>query len=175
MSHLFSKSLAAASLLVACATLPALAKPTSTLVSFRAVQADKGRHITAAPKGGLILGSKVLTNKEVFTLTDLNGGTLKSGDAVQISYDSGDRPSYWRESKGKLARTADKPDAASTFKAVWKQPGVSLMLRSSSGRFVSGPGKGQPMALIAKAGAPTTLFALVKNPKPAKVVRKKAA
>lgn len=174
MSHLLRRSLVVATLVAAVYAVPGQAKPSSTLVSFRAAQANAGRHITATAKGGLVLGSTVLSNKEVFTLIDLNGGALKSGDAVQITFDSGEHPSYWHEANGKITRTGEHPNAASTFKVVWKQPNVSLMLRAASGKFVSGPGKGQPVAVVAKAGDPTTVFTLIKNPKPVKVVRKSA-
>ena len=171
MSPSILKSFAATALIATWSVSSVQAKPASSLVAFRAAQANAGRHITAAPKGGLILGSTVLSNKEVFTLIDLNGAPLKNGDKVQVTYDSGKRPSYWREAKGKITRTGDRPDAACTFQVTWKVPNVSLMLRAASGNYVSGPGKGKPVAVVSKATDRTAVFTLIKNPKPVKVVK----
>ena len=154
---------------------PASAKPSQSLAAFRAVApANKGRHISAKPGGGLMLSSTVLGNKEIFSLVDLNGGALQDGDSVHIQYDSGSRPSSWRENAGKLARTGNKPDKNAVFKVKWKQPQKTLMLRAASGKWVSGPGKGKDMALIARASDPTSLFELVKNPKSAPKAKPKA-
>ncbi len=58
--------------------LAAAAKPSQALVAFRATApANRGRHVSSKPGVGLMLGSTVLGNKEVFTLVDLNGGALK--------------------------------------------------------------------------------------------------
>ena len=146
-----------------------LAKPTPLRVALRATApANVGRHITAGPKGGLILGSKVLTNKEVFTLVDMNGGTLQDGDSVQIQYASGKHPSYWQEDKGKLHRTGDRPDKTALFKVKWKLRNKSLMLRTPSGKFVSGTAKGKALGTTSKQNDPTTVFELIKNPSPVK-------
>jgi hypothetical protein len=158
------------------AIAPGFAKPVTTQVAFEATaKGNEGRHITAKPKGGLILGSTFIDNKEIFTLVDLNGGTLKNGDAVQVQYPSGNRPSYWIENKNNIARTADNPTPACTFKVQWKVPDKTLVLRTASGKFVSGPGKGKDMATVAKATDPAIVFALIKNPaKPEKAAPKKA-
>jgi hypothetical protein len=144
-------------------------KPTPTRVAFRATApANVGRHITAAPKGGLVLGSKVLGNKEVFTLLDMNGGTLQDGDSVQIQYASGKNASYWQENKGKLSRTGDRPGKTALFKVKWKQKNKSLMLQTPGGKFVSGTAKGKDLVTTSKQSDPTTVFELIKNPSPAK-------
>ncbi len=145
---------------------PALAKPTSTPVTFRATApANTGRHISIKAFGGLLLGSTVVSDKEVFTLVDLNGGALANGDAVQIQYGAQNRPTYWRENAGKVNRTGDKPDKNCVFKVMWKQPQKTLILRAPSGKYVSGPGKGKELVTLAKSSDATLVFALERNPK----------
>lgn len=144
--------------------VPGFAKPVPLVVSFLATApGNTGRHIGMKAGGGLILGSTVITHREIFTLTDLNGGALLDGDSVQIAT-VGDRPTYWQENGGKITRTGERPNGACVFKVKWKQKGQSLMLRTASGKLVSGPGKGKDLVTVSKVADPTTVFALLKNP-----------
>jgi hypothetical protein len=159
--------------LLALFATAAAAAPAKTKVSFES-SAFKGRHITAKPKGGLILGSTVIGNKEVFTLVDLNGAPLKSGDSVQITYPSGKHDTYWYETGKNVSRIGEGQGAATTFKVLWKQPNETLQLRTATGKFVAGTGKGKDI-VTSKATDPNTIFVLVKNPTPVKPAPKKTA
>lgn len=142
----------------------AFAAPTRTTVTFEATaKAVAGRHIMAKPKGGLILGSTVMEGKTIFTLVDLNGGTLQNGDAVQVTFPSGEHDTYWSEGGKKVGRNGDK-SKATTFKVVWKVKNQTLQLRTPSGKYVAGTGKGDDIATIAKP-ADITVFKFIKNPK----------
>lgn len=145
----------------------AFAAPTKTLAAFRSTaKSVAGRHIMAKPKGGLILGSTMMDNKEIFTLVDLNGGALKTGDAVQVTFPSGNGVSYWIEDGKNVTRTPKQPTAACTFKVIWKVPTKTLQFRTASGKYLAGTGKGQDIATTPKP-SDLTVFELLKNPKPA--------
>ncbi len=103
----------------------------------------------------------------------MNGAGLQDGDAVQIQFASGKHPSYWIEEKGKVTRTTGRPTGACTFKVKWKQKNKSVLLRTASGKFVSGPGKAKDLVATSKPNDPASVFELIKNPSPIKTQSKK--
>lgn len=163
MMNLNFSSALGTTFLLFCASC-GLAKPTSTPVALEATaKNNSGRHVSMKAGGGLVLGSTVVSSKEIFTLVDLNGGTLRSGDAVQIQT-IGPHPTFWQEFKNAVNRTGEHPTSACTFHVRWKLRNRSLRLQTASGKFVSGPGKGQDLVTTSKMSDPTTVFTLVKNP-----------
>src|SRR2546428_10834210 len=81
-------------------TPSAVAQAVEKKVALRDTAAKPPRYATMIPKGGLTVQSRDITNRQVFTLIDANGGDLADGDAVQIKYSDDKITSYWQESGG---------------------------------------------------------------------------
>lgn len=132
-------------------------------VAFRIAAASPARYISTSAGGGLNASGKKITPKEIFTMVDLDGGSLNNGDKIKISWVG----TLWHEDKdgGKVHRVPARgaPEAECTFKIKVQSKGV--MLETASGKLVSAPTNGGPLATSDKPDE-TTLFEAIPNPTP---------
>jgi hypothetical protein len=112
----------------------AFAQQAEKPVSF--VTADH-KYIMTGAKSTLELKELKAGSKHVFTLIDMNGGTLDDGDEVQIRYNpnvTGDpKPNYWGEKAGALSRRS----VTTIFKM--KKIESAYAFQAPSGKFVAAP------------------------------------
>ena len=122
----------------------------------RALRHDEGA-------GGLDASGDKITARQIFTIIDLNQGSLDDGDKVKVWYEG----TLWREDKGagRVHRVAARgaSDAECTFRV--KLQGKSVVLEAASGRLVSSQADGGALVTKEKPDD-TTLFELVPNPTP---------
>lgn len=118
-----------------------------------------GRYITSGAKGALDASGQKITPRQVFTLVDLNGGSLNNGDKIKIRWEA----SLWREEGGKVIRVAAKgaPDRETTFTV--KVQGKGIALETASGKLVSAPADGGAVATKEKPDD-STVFEAIPNP-----------
>ncbi len=139
-------------------------KPPATMEGILvALRTGAARYVTMKPQGGLDASGDKITERQIFTVVDLNGGSLDDGDKVKIILNN----SIWHEDKsaGVVHRVAARGanDAECTFRM--KLQGKSVLLETASGRLVSAPAGGGALVTKEKPDE-TTLFELVTNPTP---------
>jgi beta-galactosidase len=154
---------------------PIVAKPvvTNTIsgdrsVVFRTANASS-RYVTAVPNGGLDTKGTKVTNSQIFVLIDLNSGALADSDSVHIRWTPpGAKPTFWSEGTGVVNRRGGKPDAHSVFKVRLKgkaptNNSQTVVLQTTSGKFVSVPSAGAVLTTIEKEEE-ATVFEIMDAP-----------
>ena len=139
-------------------TISAMAQAVEKKVALRNVTANPQRYATMVSKGGLNISSREVTDRQVFTLVDSNGGDLADGDEVQIKYGEGKDTSYWQETDGGQIKRDRK---SSTFKVKKAEKGISL--QAPSGKFVSAEYQSDNIP-VTDASDKAAVFEVVENP-----------
>lgn len=121
-----------------------------------------GKYLGMVAGGGLDAGATQISPKQIFTLVDLDGGSLNNGDSVKIMFEA----SLWREDKenGKIHRVPIKgaKDDECTFKI--KVQGKSVLLQTPSGKFVSASPDGKAVLTTDKRDETSLLEAIPQSP-----------
>ncbi len=133
-------------ILLSCAALASSAlaqKSVEKAVALRDTADKSPLYARTTPGGGVSFSIRVITERSVFTLIDLNGGDLAEGDEVQIKYTSADGGalSYWTEKEGIVRRDSH----ASNFKVKKSDKGISL--QAPTGMFLSAEKQSDHIAL----------------------------
>ena len=141
-------------------TVAAPSPPTSYPVAFKFAN---GNHLGMVANGGLDASSKEIGTKQVFTMIDLNGGTLSSGDSVKLVFGE----SQMREDAGakKIHRVPVR--GAKEEECVFKLlvTGKNVLLQTPSGKFIAAATDGKSLEITDKKDE-TSLLTAVPNPTP---------
>jgi hypothetical protein len=172
------RTLSLTALMLLLATHPSFAQqPIDKVVAFATVTGNPIHYVTVRPSGGLDVSATTITEKQTFTLTDLNGGEVENGDQIRIKYTPGSvmadgtvldpgkvKPSYWYETNGVVKRLATAPTSACIFKVVLR-PDKTILLQAESGKFVADASSTDELKLVEKQEEAQSLQ-LVPNPLP---------
>lgn len=141
-------------------TVVPASEPVSYPVAFKLAN---GNHLGMVAGGGLDAAAKEISDKQIFTMIDVNGGTLSSGDSVKIVYGE----SQMREDAGakKIHRVPTR--GAKAEECVFKLLVVkqNIRLQTPSGKFVAAAPDGKSL-LAADKEDETSLLTAVPNPTP---------
>jgi len=170
MKKLHLKFIVAMAFFCASQTVTGQQKPTeqtqaSPQTYTVALKTAAGKYISMVPNGGLAGNGAEISAKQIFTVIDLNGGTLVNGDKVKIAHGN----TLWREDKEKniLHRVPARgaKDEECTFRVRVK--GKTILLETPSGKFVTVSADGKTLETREKPDEATTLEAV---PAPAPTV-----
>lgn len=135
-------------------------QPTSYTVALKFAN---GNHVGMVAGGGLDATAAEISTNQIFTMIDLNGGTLSSGDSVRFLFGQ----SQMREDKdaGKIHRVPIRGaiEAECNFKII--VVGANILLQTPSGRFLSRAADGKSIVTTDKRDD-TSLLTAVPNPTP---------
>lgn len=141
-------------------TVSAPSQPTSYSVALKFAN---GNHLGMVAGGGLDALSKEIGNNQIFTMVDLNGGTMSSGDSVKLVF----AQSQMREDAGakKIHRVPIR--GANDEECIFKLlvTGKNVLLQTPSGKFVAPATDGKSLVITDKNDEASLLTA-VPNPTP---------
>jgi hypothetical protein len=128
-----------------------------------ALKFSNGNYLGMVAGGGLNAISPEIGNNQIFTMVDLNGGTLSSGDSVKFIFSE----SQMREDKSanKIHRVPIR--AAKEEECIFKilVTGKNILLQTPGGRFVAASADGKSIITTDKKDE-TSLITAVPNPAP---------
>lgn len=127
------------------------------------LKTSDGKFAGMVAGGGLDAVSKEIGNNQIFTMVDLNGETLSSGDSVKLVFGQ----SQMREDAGakKIHRVPIRgaKDEECIFKLL--VTGKNVLLQTPSGKFVAAATDGKSLVITDKKDE-TSLLTAVPNPTP---------
>ena len=140
----------------------ASSQPTSYPVAFKFAN---GNHIGMVAGGGLNVAAKEIGNNQIFTMVDLNGGTLNSGDAVKLVFGQSQMREDVDAKKIHRVPTRGAKDEECIFKLL--VVGKNILLQTPSGKYVAAAAAPDGKSLVTTDKKDeTSLMTAVPNPSP---------
>lgn len=135
-------------------------QPTNYKVAFLFAT---GSYLGIVAGGGLEASSKEISNKNIFSLIDLNGGNLSNGDMVKIIYEQSQMNEDKENNKIHRVPIKGSNESECVFKIVVS--GRNILLQAPSGKYVGITNDAKSLIPTDKINE-TSLIMAVPNPTP---------